>query len=579
MRAKSSSPSMIRCRRMLSAWTVSASDAASALSGYASAISACWRKDAVGDRSSCDASDTNSRWRRAAASRRSSIRFIVRASRPISSPLGGADTRRCRSAPLISSTSRVIRSTGANARPTTNHVVTPTNTTRTGTPISRRRVAVEADSSTSSVDSPTTTVTSSPSTVASSEETRKRSPSGDSTVVVPSTSASTRGASSSSSVLDARTCPSAAVTCTNRSSSSPTTSDGLWPPSKASTVDSRRWSTASSTPSSSEARNNPTSTTAPTTIATATTSVATTVVRRRTDPRRSNRRTRPSATVACQPVPGTAHRLDRVALVRSVDLVAQVADVDFDDVRVAVKREVPHIVEDVELRDDVALAAQKVLEYRELTGSQLDFGLSPPDALGTGVEAQVTGLEHDRAFAYAPTDERTQARDQDRMREGFGEVVVGAQVERVDLVPFPVLRGEHQHGCPVLVGAQGLAYLVSVEPGKHDVENDRVVRVGAGECQTVGAVVGHVDSDALRLQAEADAVGEASLVLDHEYAHRHLLATTIVSQAPESCLNRPVGPTFWRDTPACRRPNVGPTGRAAGIRGRRSGPGRHGRRG
>ena len=58
-------------------------------SGWASATSACWRMAAIGERSSCEASATNRRSRARARSSRSSIRFMVSASRPISSRDGG----------------------------------------------------------------------------------------------------------------------------------------------------------------------------------------------------------------------------------------------------------------------------------------------------------------------------------------------------------------------------------------------------------------------------------------------------------------------------------------------------------
>ena len=62
------------------------------------------------------------------------MRFMVAASRPISSSAGGCGTRRCSCAAEISSTSRRIASTGASARPTVNQVVTATTTNSTGRP-------------------------------------------------------------------------------------------------------------------------------------------------------------------------------------------------------------------------------------------------------------------------------------------------------------------------------------------------------------------------------------------------------------------------------------------------------------
>ena len=64
-------------------------------------------------------------------------------------------------------------------------------------------------------------------------------------------------------------------------------------------------------------------------------------------------------------------------------------------------------------------------------------------------------------------------------------------------------------------------------PGQHQVEQDRVVSVLAGQPESVRAVVCDVDGKALRLQAQTQGPGEAYLVIDHEYPHQ-----TIVARGP-----------------------------------------------
>src|SRR5690349_3159471 len=78
------------------------------------------------------------------------------------------------------------------------------------------------------------------------------------------------------------------------------------------------------------------------TSATATTAVAATVVRVRSEPRMS-------ATVPGQPIPRAADRGDRLATERRIEFAAECADVDLDDVRVAVVRGIPDVVEDLRL--------------------------------------------------------------------------------------------------------------------------------------------------------------------------------------------------------------------------------------
>jgi lysylphosphatidylglycerol synthetase-like protein (DUF2156 family) len=75
----------------------------------------------------------------------------------------------------------------------------------------------------------------------------------------------------------------------------------------------------------------------------------------------------PSAgAVAAEPVPGAADGLDGVAPERPVDLVAQVADVDVDDVRRAGEGEVPHVLEQVRPAEHDTGVAHELGEEGEL---------------------------------------------------------------------------------------------------------------------------------------------------------------------------------------------------------------------
>ena len=88
--------------RWLSATSSPAVERHARSSGSASATSSSARLDASGLCNSCEASATKRRCRSADASRRSSIAFIVVASRPISSSVPGCGTRRSRSFAVIS---------------------------------------------------------------------------------------------------------------------------------------------------------------------------------------------------------------------------------------------------------------------------------------------------------------------------------------------------------------------------------------------------------------------------------------------------------------------------------------------
>ncbi len=118
------------------------------------------------------------------------------------------------------------------------------------------------------------------------------------------------------------------------------------------------------------------------------------------------------------------------------------------------------------------------------------------------------------------------------MRERLRQVVVGTAVEGTDLVRGAVPRGEHQDRRPDASLPQLLTDLEAADFGQHQVEDDGVVRLLAGEPQAIGAVERHVDGEAIGLQAVPQASRQPLFVLDHEHTH-----AVILPHVPEDHLN------------------------------------------
>src|ERR671915_507784 len=134
----------------------------------------------------------------------------------------------------------------------------------------------------------------------------------------------------------------------------------------------------------------------PTPRVSAMTSTVASVNRARRLRRRHQRRGR-SAAIAGQPVSGAAYGLHRPAPERSVDLAAQIADVDLDHVDIPVVVSVPDMVEDLGLGDHLTAAPQQELQQGELARGQLDRDAAAGNLPGGGVEPQVAGCQHRRA--------------------------------------------------------------------------------------------------------------------------------------------------------------------------------------
>lgn len=115
----------------------------SSSSGWAAPTSSWVRSDAMGLRSSCEASATNRRWRSTDVSSAASVSFVVRARRATSSCVAGSGTRRARSCDaVIADISLRMPSTGRSALRVTSQVTAPTTPSSTGKPISMTVSAV-----------------------------------------------------------------------------------------------------------------------------------------------------------------------------------------------------------------------------------------------------------------------------------------------------------------------------------------------------------------------------------------------------------------------------------------------------
>src|SRR5215471_8169952 len=103
-----------------------------------------------------------------------------------------------------------------------------------------------------------------------------------------------------------------------------------------------------------------------------------------------------SGAVDAEPVPRAAHGLQRVPAERLVDLVPEMPDVDVDDVRPVLVREVPGVLEKVEAGEHLARPPHERLQQRELLCRELDLVLTDPAAARGRVEAEVADLEDRR---------------------------------------------------------------------------------------------------------------------------------------------------------------------------------------
>ena len=218
----------------------------------------------------------------------------------------------------------------------------------------------------------------------------------------------------------------------------------------------------------------------------------------------------------------------------ALELLAQVAHVRLDDVRLAAEVVVPDVVEDLRLRQDAAGVQQEVPQQVELGGGQLDRLAVAADLVGRLVHLEVGEAEDAIVLLVTerPSEDDADAGDDLGQRERLRDVVVTADRQAGQLVVERVAGGEEEHRRPDAVGPEPPGDLEPVEVRQHHVEHDQVRRPVLGHGQ--GAAPGRrlVDVEPLVAQRRRDRVDDRRFVVDDQDAARwrivghrgHLLA-------------------------------------------------------
>src|SRR5581483_12161096 len=109
-----------------------------------------------------------------------------------------------------------------------------------------------------------------------------------------------------------------------------------------------------------------------------------------------------SALRITEDIPDAAHRLDQAGLAGDVDLVAQMLDVDIDDVARAIEREVPDVFGDHRARQHGAGAPHEVLEQRVLARGDRHRAAVAHDRACGGIERHAADRDRDADAAVLP---------------------------------------------------------------------------------------------------------------------------------------------------------------------------------
>ena len=180
--------------------------------------------------------------------------------------------------------------------------------------------------------------------------------------------------------------------------------------------------------------------------------------------------------------------------------------------------------------DGAAGVHHEVVEQLELLGREMNGPAGFFNKVADRIEHDVA--DHDGGFdvveGFAAADRGTQARGEFAQLEGFGNVVVGAGVERLDFALFAALHGEHEDGQARRGLAHEAADFDSAHTGHIDIEKHGIEGFSAHQGERFFAARRLDNFKAEVAENGAQREPDGALVVDDEQVSRGFLIHWLV---------------------------------------------------
>ena len=138
----------------------------------------------------------------------------------------------------------------------------------------------------------------------------------------------------------------------------------------------------------------------------------------------------------------------------------------------------PNVVEQaVAGKNFAGMSGEELKQFEFLCGKLLDR-LAAAKLESFRIDGCAADMKSARAVGFggrsgaAAAQQRMNSCKELANAEGFGDVVVSAEVQSDDFVNFLTFRSQHQDGRRIFVGAELFAYVVPACAGEHDIKND-----------------------------------------------------------------------------------------------------------
>src|SRR5436190_3825061 len=228
--------------------------------------------------------------------------------------------------------------------------------------------------------------------------------------------------------------------------------------------------------------------------------------------------------IGLEAIAGPAHRFDQLVVPGGRERLAQPPDVHVDRALLDEHVLAPDLVEQPRARENAPRMRHEEVQQAKLGGPEIDRLVARGDLVRRRIDAQAGDLDHVVGkLRRAPAHHRLDAREQLARRERLGDVVVGAALERRDLVLLLGARREQHNGdvLGALVAAQAPREGQPRDARQHPVEQHEIRARLAHQRLGLRHIAGRHYLVPGTLQVGRQQIPDCRFVFDYEYRTTH----------------------------------------------------------
>src|SRR6516225_3846801 len=193
-------------------------------------------------------------------------------------------------------------------------------------------------------------------------------------------------------------------------------------------------------------------------------------------------------------IPDSADSMNQRIGLLAVDLAANAADIDVNDIGRGIEVNVPDMLQQHRAGNNAIFVANEIFEQLELAREQFDFPSAPAHGSRDEIHLQVTDAQHrfldERGAA---SGQRLDPRQQLREGERLDQIIVAAGAQTAHPIVDFAKRTDDQNGRDDAVVAQVLHHGDAIDVRKHAIDGHYRVVGGTGAAQRLSAGGGEVD--------------------------------------------------------------------------------------